>query len=225
METRTMVFLQVEKTELQKWVPESMQIAPAPTGPFNGAKIVIVFIDYLLAQDPQGKPDKGGVYRAAVFVVPAKHNQTGEMIFLVIGGLSDNPENVPGPYKNFKAASIRRESNHAFSALDAGEGSDTWEFKNDSGVLIDFHVGYKRALPMRAKPVQKIYSGAEPEFYRIYKTDYLVDVVKSIPATIDRAKDYRLKMSMPELRKLFNGTEQLVAVAVIPAYVRAVFLP
>jgi hypothetical protein len=225
METRTMVALQVDKTELQKWVPEAMQIAPAPAGPFNGANLVIIFIDCLRVQDPQGKPYKGGVSRAAVFVVPAKHNQTGEMIYLVIHGLTDNPESVPGPYKNFRGASIRRELNHAVSAVDAGEGSDTWEFKDSSGVLIDFHVGYKRALPMRAKPVQKIYSGAEPGFFRIYRTDYLVDVVKSIPAKIDRAKDYRLKMSLPELMKLFDGTEQLVAVSVIPAYVREVFLP
>jgi hypothetical protein len=34
---------------------------------------------------------------------------------------------------------------------------------------------------MRAKPVQKIYSGAEPKFFRIYKTEQLLDVVKSVP--------------------------------------------
>jgi hypothetical protein len=147
------------------------------------------------------------------------------MIYVVIGGLSNNPENVPGAYMDFKGASVRREMNHAVSALNPGEGSDTWEFKDDSGMLIEFHVGYKRALPMRVKQEQKIYSGAEPEFYRIYKTDYLVDVVKSIPAKIDRVKDYRLKVSVPMLRKLFDGTEQVVAVAVIPAYVREVFLP
>jgi hypothetical protein len=92
-------------------------------------------------------------------------------------------------------------------------------------VLIDFHVGYERALPMRAKQVQKIYSGAEPTFYRIYKSDYLVDLVMSVPAKIDRSKDYHFKVSMPELATLFDGTEQVVAIALFPAYVRNVFLP
>jgi hypothetical protein len=225
METRAMVFLQVEKTQLQKWVPESMQITPLPAGPFNGANLILVFIDLLRAQDPQGKPHNGGLGRAAVFVVPVKHNRTGEMVSLVIDGLADNPENVPGPYKNFKGASIQRELNHSVSAFDAGEGSDTWKFEDSSGMLIDFHVGYKRALPIRAKPVLKIYSGADPEFFRIYKTDYLVDIVKSAPAKIDRAKEYRLKVSMPGLKRLFDGTEQLVAVAIIPAFVREVFFP
>jgi hypothetical protein len=225
METRAMVALQVEMAELQKWVPEVMQIAPAPTGPFTGANLYIVFIDVFLLQDPQGKPLKGGIYRNAVFVVPVKHKTTGEMVMLVIDGLTSNPENVPGAYKKFKLATFRRNLNYSFSGAKAGEGSDTWECKDNSGVLVDFHVGYERALPMRAKPVQKIYSGAEPTFYRIYKTDYLVDLVKSVPAKLDRSKDYLLKVSMPELAKLFEGTEHLVAIALFPAYVREVFLP
>jgi len=225
MESRAIVALQVQMTELQKWVPEVMQIAPAPTGPFTGANLYINFIDVFLVQDPQGKPLKGGIYRNAAFVVPVKHKTTGEMVFLVIDGLTDNPDNVPGAYKKFRLATIRRNLNYSFSGAKAGKGSDDWQCKDKSGVLIDFHVGYERALPMRAKPVQKIYSGAEPTFYRIYKTDNLVDLVKSVPAKLDRSKDYRLKVSMPEIAKLFNGTEQLVAIAIFPAYVREVFLP
>jgi hypothetical protein len=225
METRVMVALQVEMTELQKWVPDVMQIAPAPSGPFTGANLFIVFMDVFLAQNPQGKPYEGGIYRNAVFVVPVKHKTTGEMVFLIIDGLTSNPENVPGAYKKFKLATIRRNLNYSFSRAKAGKGSDDWQFKDKSGVLIDFHVGYERALPMRAKPVQKIYSAAEPTFYRIYKTDYLVDLVKSVPAKLDRSKDYRLKVSMPELAKLFDGTQQLVAIALFPAFVRDIFLP
>jgi hypothetical protein len=225
METRSMVFLQVASTELQRWVPASMQIAPPPAGPFKDANLFMLFIDCLLRQDPQGKPVPGGINHSAVFVVPVNHKQTGEMVFLVIHGLTDNPENVPGPYKNYKLSSIRRELNHSVSGLNAVENSDTWEFKVGSEMLIDFHVKYEQALPMRSKPMQKIYSGAEPEFYRIYKVDYLTDLVKSIPAKIDRVKDYRLKVSVPELGKLFDGTEQLVGIGSVPAYVRDIFLP
>lgn len=225
MEMRSTVFLQVEAAELKKWVPESMQIAPFPKGPFKGANLFIAFIDRLLGQDPQGKPFMGGTARNAVFVVPAKHNQTGEMVYPVIYGLTDNPQNVPGPYKISRGASIRREYNHAVSALNSVEGSDAWEVKNSSDVLIDFHIKYEREVPRRLKAVLKIYSGVEPEFYRIYKTDYLMDLLKSIPAKIDRVKEYRLKVSVPELGKLLNGTEQLVAIYISPVFVRDVFLP
>jgi hypothetical protein len=225
METRSMVVLQVNPVELQKWLPESMQIAPAPGGPFKGGNLFLIFVDLFLVQDPQGKSIMGGACRKAAFVVPVKDNKTEEMVYLLIHGLADNPEHVPGPYKNTKKCAIRRELNHTVSGLSAVTGDDTWEFKDSSGSLIDFHVTYERSVPMRVKPVQKIYSGVEPEFFRIYKTDYLMDVVKSIPAKIDRTKDYRLKLSLPELGKLFDGTEQLVGVLIIPAYVRSVFLP
>jgi len=225
IENRCMVALHVQEKELQNWVPDSMQIVSPPKGPIKSTNLFIIFIEVFCAQDPQGKLAEGGISRTAVFVVPVKHKQTGEMVYLVIYGLTDNPQRVPGAYKENNLASVRRELVHRISSFNAGQESDTWEFKNTSGMLIDYHVQYKRAVPRRAKRVLKIYSGVEPGFFRIYKTDSLADLVKSIPLKIDRTKDYRLKVSVPKLSKLFDGSEQLVAVLVFPAYVREVFLP
>jgi len=225
VENRSMIALHVQETKLQNWVPESMQVVSAPKGPWKSANLFIAFIDVLRLQDPQGKLVKEGNYRNAVFVITVKHKQSGEMGSLVIYGFSDNPQNVPGAYKVFSLASVQRKLVYSISSFDAREASDTWEIKDSSGVLIDFHVRYKQAVPQRAKAVQTMYSGAEPEFYRIYKSDFLVDLLKSIPAKIDRTEDYRLKVSVPKLKKLFDGTEQLVAVIHFPAWVREVFLP
>lgn len=225
IENRSMVTLRVNNAELQKWVPETMQIVAAPAGPFKGANLSIIFIDISSRQDPQGKPIDGGSSRNAVFVVPAKLKQTGEMVYPVIYGLTDNAQMIPGAYKCYKQASVRRQLIYTVSGADGVKETDTWEFRNGSEMLIDFHVQYKRALPKRAKPALKVYSAAEPEFFRIYKTDYIVDLVKSNPAKIDHAEDYRLKVSVPKLKKIFDGTEQLVAVTVFPAYAREVFLP
>jgi len=51
------------------------------------------------------------------------------------------------------------------------------------------------------------------------------DIVKSIPAGIDRVQNYKLRVAVPELSKLINGTEQLVGVAIYPLYLRQVFPP
>ena len=53
----------------------------------------------------------------------------------------------------------------------------------------------------------------EPGFFRIYRVDTATDIVKSVPAGIDRVKNYQFRVAVPELNKLFDGTEQLVAVA------------
>ena len=50
-------------------------------------------------------------------------------------------------------------------------------------------------------------------------------MVKSVPNGIDRVLDYQLRVTGSELGKLFDGTEQLVSVAMLPWYMRQGFLP
>ena len=224
-ETRLMVALRVGQAELQKLVPAPWQVIPIPGGPLKEANFFVVFIDSFLVQDAQGKPDKGGIIRLVVFAVPAKHSQTGEIATVVIGGMAANIDSVPGPYKNFVQATIRREQTYKEANIEAMFGEDFWEVKDNHEGFIELRIQYQGALPSRAKSEQKIYSAVEPGFFRIYRVDTATDIVKSVPARIDRVKNYQFRMAVPELSKLFDGTEQLVAVAVIPLYVRQIFLP
>jgi hypothetical protein len=38
-------------------------------------------------------------------------------------------------------------------------------------------------------------------------------------------QSYQFRVTVPELSKLFDGTEQLVSIAVLPLYTRQTFLP
>ncbi len=224
-ETRLTVVLKVGQAELQKFVPAPWQVMPVPGGPLKEANFFIIFVDAFLVQDAQGKPDKGGTNRGVVFVVPAKHTQTGETAFLVTGGFNPNMDNVPGPYKNFVQATIRREQTHKWANLESGIGEDFWEVRDARGGSIEFRVQYQLALPVRAKAEQKIYSAVEPSFFRIYRFEQATDTLKSIPAGINRVENYQLRVTVPELGKLFDGTEQLVGIINTPLYVRQIFLP
>ena len=186
---------------------------------------MIVFIDTFLVQDAQGKPDNGAITRKVVFAVPAKHTQTGEMAAVVTGGFTGNINEVPGPYKSFVQATIRREQTQKGVNVEPVAGGDFWEVRDSRGVVIELRIQYQQAPLSRAKLDQKNYSGAEPSFFRIYRVDTATDIVKSIPAGIDRVQNYQLRVAVPELKNLFNGTEQLVAVTVVPLYVRQIFLP
>lgn len=224
-DTRLMVAMRVGQAELQKLVPAPWQVNPIPGGPLKEANFFIVFIDTFLVQDAQGKPDKGAITRKVVFAVPAKHTQTGEMATLVTGGFTANIDEVPGPYKDFVYATIRREQTHKGVNVEPAVGGDFWEVRDARGVIIELRIQYQQALLSRAKSEQKNYSAVDPGFYRIYRTDTATDIVKSVPAGIDRVQNYQFRVAVPELKKLFDGTEQLVAVAVIPLYVRQIFLP
>jgi hypothetical protein len=61
----------------------------------------------------------------------------------------------------------------------------------------------------RAKGDLKVYSAVEPDFFRIYRVDRGVDVVKSVPAGVDLVQGYEFRTTVSELAKLFDGSEQL----------------
>lgn len=65
----------------------------------------------------------------------------------------------------------------------------------------------------------------KPEFYRIYKADQVTEIVHSMADATKRAKKAELSASGPQIAKLFDGKEQLIAVMTIPAYYRQIFLP
>lgn len=91
--------------------------------------------------------------------------------------------------------------------------------------MLQFRIEYQRAVPWRAKLEIKPRSAVEPTFFRIYRIDQGSDLIKSIPAGIDRVQSYQLHVTVSELRKLFDGTEKVVGIVVIPWYVRQLFLP
>ena len=225
VETRLTVALRVGQAELQKLVPPPWQVMGVPGGPLKDANFFVVFIDSFLVQDPQGKPDKGGIIRGVPLAVPAKNTQTGEMATMVVGGFMADLSSVPGPYKNFVGATIRKEQTYKGANLEAGVGEDFWEVRDTRGGVIELRVQYHRALPVRAKAEQKIYSAAEPTFFRIYRTETATDLLKSIPAGINRVQNYQLRVAVPELKNLFDGSEQLVGIAANPLFVRQIFLP
>jgi hypothetical protein len=225
VETRLMVALRVGQAELQKLVPPPWQVTPIPGGPLKEANFFVSFIDSFLVQDAQGKPDMGGTNRLVPLAVPAKHTQTGEMATVVVGGFMANISDVPGPYKNYAGATIRREQTYKMVDRENGVGEDFWAVRDNRGGIIELRVQYQRGLPLRGKSEQKIYSAVEPGFFRIYRNDTATDIVKSVPAGIDRVKNYQFRMAVPELSKLFDGAEQLVGVAVMPLFLRQVFLP
>jgi hypothetical protein len=94
-----------------------------------------------------------------------------------------------------------------------------------AGGALELQFDYRGGVPARAKTEAKVYSNVEPNFFRIYRVDQGSDVVKSVPDGIDRVKNYQLRVGIAELGKLFDGSEKVVSIAVLPWYLRQVFLP
>jgi hypothetical protein len=84
---------------------------------------------------------------------------------------------------------------------------------------------YVRGVAAAEKIDVRVYSGAKPEFYRIYRYTQAADVVRGPGAASERVKSFAFKATGPKLAPLFDGSEQLVSVVAVPYYSRQVHLP
>jgi len=224
VDSRLNLQFRVAEAALKSWVPAPWQINPATSGPGKDANLTVVLLQRLLVLDPDGKPTPGATHRTVALVVPAKNPQTNESAPVVIRVYTADPQGVPGPYKNSVKASVRREFTLRGDGNEPGAGNEQWQMQTNGG-SIEVQVAYQRGVPSRSKGESKVYSAVEPTFFRLYRVDQGVDVVKSVPAGIDRLQSYRFRSTVTELARLFDGSEQLIAASVIPWYVREVRLP
>ena len=225
VDTRFVVALRVAEAELQKWLPAPWQLSPPATGPSKDANLNVIFVDRLLNLDADGKPAGGGTYRVVALSVPAKNPQTGESAPFSIRIFAGDPQALPGPYKTSVLATVKREQTLSGANLEPGVGEEAWEARDAAGGMIALRVRYQRAVPSRVKVEARPHSAIEPSFFRIYRVDQGVDVLKSVPTGVDRVQAYSLRVTVAELGKLFDGSEQLVSLSAVPFYLRQTSLP
>jgi hypothetical protein len=220
---RIYVAFKVDQKAAQAWLPASWKAVSLPKGPFKGANLYVMFDDKFIVQDGEGKPHMGGKYCLAVLIAFGKNEQTGEFAPFVTRIYW--PYEDPHLYKNAVKATVSREATVKGSTAESGAGSEVWKVKDSAGGIMEFRMDYQHAVPKRQKREFKVRSSVNPDFFRLYKDDLAVDVVKSTSAGIDRVKNYKFSTTISELAKTFDGSEQLVGISVNPCRVRQAFLP
>lgn len=187
----------------------------------------LVLVDNLRTEDPQGRATVGGTLRFAVFVAPATNPQTGQAASIVLGGFASNPAYVPGFYQVYSAATIRIQ--HATKSLEGGgdEHTDVWEVLDGAGKLeLVFRLisSPDSATRSRTKSEINVISAKDPALWRMYKYDAGTDIVKSAALGIDHIQSLDVRVKAAEFADLFNGSEQLVGINLVPWYIRQVYI-
>jgi hypothetical protein len=222
-EARTSLAFAIPDATLQKFLPAGWVVNPFAAGPSEGANLVVTFMDWLSVQDPDGKPAK--TYRSVGYSVPAKQSATGTTASMTIGGLSAPSDYAPGPYGNSVAAkgTITRAMHTDNGNVSSAE--ETWQFEGVSGDSIQMQLQFVRGVAARSKLESKVYSAVTPDFYRIYRVEQAVDVVRSAALGSDSVHKYTFTASGPLLSQLFNGQEQLISITSLPWLSRQAYLP
>lgn len=224
-DTRLVLAFQVSPAAAQAALPADWKPSPPPSGPSMGANLLLVFVEGQSQFDGQGKPTAGGMNRFVVAAIPATNPNIGAMGPMIVGGFAAHPDGAPGAYKNYSVAQIAQERTVRTDGQGPGHATESWEVRDASGGTLTVRLGYDRTTPARVKAESKIYSAVEPTFFRIYRVEQGVDVVKSIPTGTDRSRNYEFRSTLGAFKNLLDGNEKLVSITSIPWYVRQVFLP
>src|ERR1700704_2188586 len=226
-EARFQLDVHVPDAAIAALLPTGFALNVATQGAAKDANLRVVFIDRVTINAPNGKPVGKGSNRLVYLIVPVK-DPGGTNAQLVIGGLTEDPADAPGPYGTYLLATthtMQRTTNStgAGAILD----SQDWVFAAATGEHLELHIKYERGVANRANPTEtKFYSAKNPGFYQISKDERVLDILRNVTTTPpDRVKEFAFKASGGSYSKLFDGTQKVLSWDNILWINRSVLLP
>lgn len=212
METRFQLDLHVPDAVLKTYLPAGWTPNVATQGPAKDCNLRAIFIDRITVNGPDGKPVGKGSNRLVYLAAPVK-NGAGESVQLVIGGLTEDPADAPGPFGNYLAAKTHEVVRSTSAVSNVQADSQDWTFEAASGEHLELHIKFERGPVSRTNPVDvKFYSAKTPNTYQISRQAQSLDILRNTTTTPpDRVKTFSFKGSGGSYAKLFDGTEKLLS--------------
>jgi len=226
-ETRFQLDFKVPDAALAAFLPPGFTPNVATTGAAKDCNLRIVFIERVTINAPDGSPKGRGSNRLAYLVAPVK-NPAGENVQLVIGGLTEDSTDAPGPFGNYLLATTH---DMIWSTKSSGAGpiaeSQDWVFVAATGERLEMHVTYERGVAaLRTTADTKFYSATNPAFYQISRQEQVLDIMRNVTTTPpDHVKSFSFSGGGGRWAKLFDGTEKVVSWDNILWLNRKVLLP
>ncbi len=227
-EARFQMDVHVPEAALAAYLPSGWSPNVATQGNAKDANLRVIFIDRMTINGPDGKPVGKGSSRLVYLAAPVK-DPAGAAVQLIIGGLTADPLDAPGPFGNYLPAttySVQR-STTGGSASGPVLDSQTWVFTAASGEHIEMRIQFERGVANRANPADvKFYSAKNPAFFQISRQEQVLDVLRNATTNPpDRVKKFTFKAGGGSYAKLFDGTEKMLSWDNIIWLNRAVLLP
>ena len=222
LETRFQLDLHVPDAVLNALLPPGWMPNIAAQGAAKDCNLRAVFIDRVTVNGPDGKPAGKGSNRLVYLVAPVK-DASGANAQLVVGGLTEDPADAPGPFGVYLAATTHNMQRTTSNGAD----SQDWVFTAAGGERLELHIKYERGVGNKGNPNDtKFYSAKNPGFYQISRQEQVLDILKNVTTNPpDRVKEFSFKAGGGSFSKLFDGTEKVLSWDNILWIHRSVFLP
>ena len=212
-EARFQLDFHVPDAALMAMLPPGFTLNVATQGAAKDANIRVIFVDRMTVNGADGKPVGKGSSRLVYLASPVK-DPAGANAQLVIGGITDNPADAPGPFGNYLLATTHR-MQRSTAASDKGAVTDSqdWVFQAASGEHLELHIEYEHGVGNRGNAADvKFYSAKNPGVAQISRQEQVLDILRNVTTTPpDRVKKFSFKGSGGSYAKLFDGTERVLS--------------
>jgi hypothetical protein len=219
---RTILNFRAPAAAVEKLLPAGWQVEVPTSGWAAGSNLQIGFIEGVWTHDAQGRPQPA-TGRNIIIGVPVKMQNADTRGMMLFAGLTTGA--APGVYGVFAKSNTSSQRTFRTGADGVATVEEAWDAKADTGDAIQVQLQYARGVAAAEKIDARFYSGAKPDFYRLYRYTQAADVVRGAGAAAERLTWFNFKASGPKLGPLFDGTEQLISIVALPYYSRQVYLP
>lgn len=229
-EVRFQLDLQVTDSGLAPYLPAGWTSNVAASGAAKDANLRAIFLDRVTVNGPNGMPlGSSGSNRQAVLIAPVK-DQTGAAVQLVIGGITEDPGDAPGPFGNYLPAKTHT-MQRSTSTPASGDGplmdSQDWVFESNTGEHLEVHVKYDRGNAARAPASDtRYYSAKNPSFYQLSRQEQVLDILRNVTTTPpDRVHEFSFVGNGGAYSRIFDGKEKVLSWDNVLWINRTVFQP
>ncbi len=227
-ETRFQLDLHVPDAALASYLPQGWTSNPAAEGAAKDCNLRAIFIDRVTINGPDGMPVGRGSNRLVLLAAPVK-DPKGANVQLVIGGLTEDPADAPGPYSNYLLAtthSMQRGTQSGNSAKPIMETQD-WVFAASTGERLELHIAYQRGVANKRNLADtKYYSAKNPAFYQISRQEQVLDIMRNVTTKPeDHVSKFSFKGTGGSYAKLFDSTVTVLSWDNVLWLNRSILLP
>jgi hypothetical protein len=211
---------------IESRLPAGFTLAASAQGPAANVNLRVIFIDRQTVHDAERRPVRSGSNQLVYLTVPVR-DPNGTAGQLVIGGITGDPADTPGPFGNYLPA-----SRLSFSRTVSGEGGpvlDTqkWVFTAPTGEFIEMNVTLERAVGNRGGVSDaRFYSSVNPNYVEISSQEQLLDIARNATTNPpDRVREFSFRAGGGSYADLFDGSEKVMSWDNIPWINRTVSVP
>jgi hypothetical protein len=211
-EARFQLDVAVPAAGLAPLIPPGFTLNVSAQGAAKDANLRVVFIDRMTINGPDGRPVGSGSNRLVYLIAPVR-DAAGGNAQLVIGGLTEDPADAPGPFGVYKLATTHTMQRSVTNASGRMTETQDWVFAAATGERLEMHITFDRGVANRGNQSEvKFYSAANPAFYQISRQEQVLEILRNVTTNpADRVTAFSFTGGGGSFARLFDGTERMLS--------------